>query len=244
MATYVNAGAYQQWNWNTNTQSINMDAVNHERDRQAFIAADMQRGSRAPRLTKIEQMMRDEVEPKYARIHSYSTQLSPFKAQYGGRSYTLPPVSKQEVIFMSTDECVAHFSGLGYTMGMEKSLEAAEQKMFDLNAAKRKSVKSGKGFFGKLKKTTPSAQEVKTYSTISKREFFNKKFAEARVPLRYEFLPSEEFSNSSDWYAITPSGETGQPQLELERWAEKHWKNVPYKPWRDEIIDMPESAMW
>ena len=64
MASYVNAGSYQQWNYNTNVQSINMDAVNHERNRQAFIAGDMQRGSRAPQLTRTEQRRRDFLDPR------------------------------------------------------------------------------------------------------------------------------------------------------------------------------------
>ena len=244
MSGYVNAGLYQQWNFNTNTQSINMDAVNHERDRQAFIAADMQRGPRAPRLSKIQLMMRDEVEPMYARIRSQSTQLSPFHVQFEGRSYTLPPVSKQEEISMTPEEKAAHFSGLGYTVAMDLSDVAASRKMHALNAAKLKGPSTGKGLFKKFKKTALKPAEAKLYSFMSKQEFFNDRLAEARVPMRWELLPSNENPNEERWFILTPSGETGQPALEMAKWADRYWKNIPYKPWRDEIIEMPESAMW
>ena len=246
MTSYTSAGLNQQWNFNTNVQSINMDAVKHERDRQAFIAKDMQRGSRAPQLTRSEKVWRDIIEPREAQVRSYSTTLSPFNVSYQGRTYCLPPVSHQRNIMMDPEKEGEHFSGLGYTSAMALTRRAAFDKMWDINdaiiAAHQKSQK--KGFFKLGKKKAPPQEERELFSDDSLRYFFNNRLAEARVPLRIEWLKDDEYEDAYSTFFVTPSGETGNPEKSLADWSDKYWRGVPYKPWTNEVIEMPTSAMW
>ena len=244
MASYVNAGAYQQWNWNTNVQSINMDAVKHERDRQAFIASDMQRGSRQAPLSRSEQLWQEVILPREARVRSYNTKLSPFVATIEGRQFQLPPVPKQRSIMMPPEELADHFSGLGLTLPMALTYEAARDKVTDaIILAERARAKSQKkGFLGLGKKKAPT-QDIPRLSFKCARDFFNQKLAEARIPLRVDQSTSEDNPNSLMDYYLSPSGESGNPQKELAEWAQKYWQDVPYRPWTSEIIEMPDSAM-
>lgn len=244
MASYVNAGAYQQWNWNTNVQSINMDAVKHERDRQAFIASDMQRGSRRAPVSRSAALWEEIILPREARVRSYNTNLSPFVATIEGRQYRLPPVPKQRDIMMQPGELVDHFSGLGLTLPMALTYEAARDKVTDaiIRSEKARAKSQKKSFLG-LGKKKSTTQEIPVVSYECLNDFFNQKLAEARIPLRVDLLTSEENPNSLADYYLSPSGESGNPQKELAEWAQKYWQGVPYKPWTDEIIEMPDSAI-
>lgn len=158
---------------------------------------------------------------------------------FGGHQYTLPPTRSQEYgVVEHHGDFDAHFGGLAISKQMMdwswKVSYAVSSHFMAARAYNAKAEKKAKGGLFKKKSTPPVL--VPMISGQELNSLFNRKLAAARIPVYVQER------DGSEPLFLHPSSESGDLLGEMKAWANEHWAGVPYKPWRNDLLVLPNVS--
>lgn len=220
------------------TQASIIGARNEER-RLERVYGDSSR----PRMSQAEQLQawtQDIIRREKHDAHQLShlaTSRSSANISFGGRSYTLPPVRSQNYSLIAEHgDFDAHFGGLGVSKSMVEWKRALDRQIIDQNidahAYNDAAEKKARG--GLFKKRSSPPVLLPILRTAEAVEILNHKFAAARIAVRLDI------SSGNATTFVHPSSESGDLLKEMSIWSRQHWSGIPFKPWQNDVLLLPE----